>query len=201
MDIKNSLSLLLFLIFIVSYLGKLIILKKKYKIEANVLAKGKTDYKIRRTEVFVKFTTLIWGFTWFSLSVSEPLISRWIEPFIRNDFLSGLGIMVMALGLAIFIAAMISMKTSWRVGIDKRAKSSLVTEGLYRFTRNPAFVGFDLMFMGLFMTYPSILTLGIAVLNALAIHRLILQEEAHLKIVFSEEYNKYYGNTNRYVLF
>lgn len=201
LDLKNSLSLLLFLIFLCTYLAKLMILKNKYKIQANVLTKGKKDLQIRVTEAFVKGTTFIWGLMWFSLSVSEPLISRWFEPLVRNAPLSSIGILVMAVGLTIFIVAMISMKTSWRVGIDKSTTASLVTEGIYRFTRNPAFVGFDLMFIGLFVTYPNILTLGIAVLNVLAIHRLILQEEKHLKITFSEEYLKYYSDTRRYILF
>lgn len=201
LDMKNSLSLLLFLIFLFSYLGKLKILKKKYKIQANVLTKGKTDFQIKITEAFVKVTTLIWGVMWFSFSVLESQISDWIDPFFRNDLLSSLGILFIALGLAIFIVAMISMKTSWRVGIDKRTKSSLVIEGIYRLTRNPAFVGFDLMFIGLFITYPNILTLSIAVLNVLAIHHLILQEEKHLKITFQEEYLKYYSNTRRYIFF
>lgn len=201
LDIKNSFSLLLFLIFIFSYVTKLVILKKKYKIQANVLTKGKTDSQIRRTELFVKLTTFIWGVMWFLLSVLESIISHWIVPLVSNDYLSSLGILIMALGLAIFIGAMISMKTSWRVGIDKSTQSSLVTEGIYQFTRNPAFVGFDLMFIGLFVTYPNILTLAIVVLNIFAIHHLILQEEKHLKFTFNEEYIKYYSNTRRYIFF
>lgn len=201
MDIKNSLSLLLFLIFFFSYLAKLIILKKKYKIQANVLTKGNKDYQIKTTEALVKSTTFIWGVLWILLSVSESLISQWIAPFVINDRLSSLGLLVIALGLVIFIVAMISMKTSWRVGIDKRTKSSLITEGIYRWTRNPAFVGFDLMFLGLFVTYPNSLTLGVAILNVLVIHRLILQEENHLKVTFNEEYYKYHSNTKRYIFF
>lgn len=201
LDLKNSLSLLLFVIFFFSYLAKLVILKKKYRIDANVLTKGKKDKQIRIAEAFVKTTTFIWGVMWFSFSVSESNIDLWINPFVRNDTLGSLGILVISLGLTIFMVAMISMKTSWRVGIDKITKSSLITAGIYRFTRNPAFVGFDLMFIGLFVTYPNILTLGIAVLNVLAIHCLILQEEKHLRITFSEEYLKYSLNTKRYIFF
>ena len=201
MDIKDSLSLVLFLIFIFSYLTKLLILKNKYNIQANVLAKAKTDFKVQMTEALVKLSTFIWCVMWFSLSVSESLISDWSNPLVRNDLLSSLGILVIALGLTVFIVAMISMKTSWRVGIDKGTKSSLVTKGIYRFTRNPAFVGFDLMFIGLFLTYPYILTFGIVVLNILAIHCLILQEEKHLKTTFREEYLKYFSNTKRYIVF
>lgn len=201
MDIKDYLSLILFLIFILSYLAKLLILKNKYNIQANVLAKAKTDLKVQMTEALVKLSTFIWGVMWFSLSVSESLISDWSNPLVKNDLLSSLGILAIALGLAVFIVAMISMKTSWRVGIDKGTKSSLVTKGIYRFTRNPAFVGFDLMFIGLFLTYPYILTFGIVVLNILAIYCLILQEEKHLKTTFREEYLNYFSNTKRYIVF
>jgi len=43
----------------------------------------------------------------------------------------------------VFLLAMISIETSWRVGIDKKIKTELVTSGTYKYSRNPAFVGFS----------------------------------------------------------
>ncbi|SDI20042.1 Protein-S-isoprenylcysteine O-methyltransferase Ste14 [Desulfosporosinus hippei DSM 8344] len=200
LNLKNSLSLFLFLVFLFSYLSKLLLLKKRYRIDANVLSKGRKESPIRVVEAFVKFTTFLWGVVWLMLSLFEPLISQWSVPFVSNSYLSGLGLLINTVGLGIFIVAMIAMKTSWRVGIDKSVKTSLVTDGIYQFSRNPAFVGFDLMFMGLFLTYPSLLTLVLAFTNILAIHLLILQEEVHLKATFQEDYLKYFRNTGRYFI-
>ncbi len=106
----------------------------------------------------------------------------------------------MALGAGIFILATIFMKSSWRVGIDKITKTTLVTDGIYKFSRNPAFVGFNLMFIGLFAAYSNILTLIVLILNIIALHLLILQEEKHLISMFGDKYERYKRKVPRYFL-
>jgi protein-S-isoprenylcysteine O-methyltransferase Ste14 len=59
--------------------------------------------------------------------------------------------------------AAISMRTSWCVGIDKSKKTKLIKEDRYKLSRNPAFVGFDLMFVGLFFAYSNIVTLTVLI--------------------------------------
>lgn len=56
-DLKNILSLLLFCIFLISYLLKLLILYKKNHVKGNVLAKGDKLSKIHYTELLVKTST------------------------------------------------------------------------------------------------------------------------------------------------
>ena len=56
------------------------------------------------------------------------------------------------------------MKDSWQAGIPDKDKTELVTTGIYRFSRNPAFLGFDLMYVGALLLYGNLLTLGFSVL-------------------------------------
>lgn len=198
---KNIVSLILFCIFILSYASKLVVLHKRDKIKANVLAKGKKVSQVKYTEIFVKSTTFLWGAAWLALSIAETFITQFAGKLMDNPWVSNIGIVLTITGLFIFIQAMVSMRTSWRVGIDPSTKTKLVTHGIYKYSRNPAFVGFDFMFLGLFATYPSLLTLPILVLNILSIHLLILQEEKHLKSMFGDEYAQYSKNTPRYILF
>lgn len=93
------------------------------------------------------------------------------------------------------------MKTSWRAGIDKSTKTALVTSGLYKFSRNPAFVGMDLMFIGVAITYTNLVTLLSALLVIVGLHLQILQEEKHMEEVFEKEYNEYAIRTARYLWF
>lgn len=58
------------------------------------------------------------------------------------------GFCVGILGDAIFLLPVLCMKDSWRAGIPDKDKTELVTTGIYRFSRNPAFLGFDLMYVG-----------------------------------------------------
>ena len=48
------------------------------------------------------------------------------------------------LGDLIFLVSVLRMRDSWRAGIPKKSQTKLVTSGIYKFSRNPAFLGFDL---------------------------------------------------------
>lgn len=200
-NIKNVLSLIIFFTFFVSYIVKLVILYKRDKIKANVLAKGHKTSDIKYIEIFVETTTFIWGATWLMLSLKETFIINTVGMLFDNLAVNFIGVGLASLGCFIFIQAMVSMRTSWRVGIDKTTKTKLITHGIYKYSRNPAFVGFYFMFIGLFLMYPNSLTLIILFLNILAIHLLILQEEKHLKLMFGDEYIQYCNRTSRYILF
>ena len=52
------------------------------------------------------------------------------------------GFLIGLLGDGIFLISVICMKDSWRVGIPNKDKTKLVTTGIYRFSRSPAFLGF-----------------------------------------------------------
>lgn len=199
MSLLNILSLILFIMFLSAYSLKLMILYKKNKINANVLGKGEKDNKIKLVEITVKISSFIWGITWILEIFAGQIINKSLYILFSITLVNYIGIFVTAVGVSIFVTAMISMKTSWRVGIDKNTKTKLVTYGIYKYSRNPAFVGFDLMFIGLFLTYPNILTTIILIANIISIHRLILQEENHLENLFEMEYILYKGKTTRYL--
>lgn len=55
------------------------------------------------------------------------------------------------LGDLIFLLSVLSMKDSWRAGIPDQDRTELVTSGIYQFSRNPAFLGFDLMYIGVML--------------------------------------------------
>lgn len=201
MDIMNILSLLLFVAFLISFIYKLVIMNKKSGIKALVLAKGNKGKSTNFSESLVRVTTFLWGFIW----LFESIFSNWVVEFLPNLFTNNIinyfGLFIIFIGLVFFISSMTTMKNSWRVGIDKNMKTKLITNGLYKYSRNPAFVGFDLMFMGLVLTFPNIVTLFICLLNILSIHNLILQEEKHLESMLQEDYLIYKKNTPRYLLF
>ncbi|ETT72158.1 putative protein-S-isoprenylcysteine methyltransferase [Paenibacillus sp. FSL R7-277] len=199
MTTLNLLSLILFCTFLASYVLKLVILNRKNNIQANVLGKGKKITTIKSTEWFVKIATLLWGATWFLMSIAEPYLVNLLGRHYNLPVVNYIGVGIVSIGCAVFILAMAAMSTSWRVGIDKSTTTRLVTRGVYKVSRNAAFVGFDLMFAGLYLMYPSWLTLVILVLNVAAIHLLILQEEKHLRLVFGEEYRSYSSRTPRYL--
>lgn len=196
--IVNIFSGIIFLSFLFLYYSKLII-QKRQKIEAFKLGKGKKNSSF--IETFVRISTLTWGIIWFL----EILFSKKIDGFIKNIFISEnlkyMGLILSFCGLLIFCIAMVTMSNSWRVGIDKDTKTEFVKHGIYKYSRNPAFVGFDLMFIGLFFTYSNWIVLLVVVVNIIGLDLLIRKEEEHLDEIFGEKYKDYKKEVKRYIGF
>ena len=52
-------------------------------------------------------------------------------------------------GDMVFVISVWTMKDSWRAGVSKTYQTELVTDGIYQISRNPAFLGFDLVYVGI----------------------------------------------------
>ena len=109
------------------------------------------------------------------------------------------GFCVGILGDAIFLLSVLCMKDSWRAGIPDKDKTELVTTGIYRFSRNPAFLGFDLMYVGVLLLYGNLLTLSFSVFAIVMLHLQILQEEQYLVNTFGAQYQEYCHHVFRYL--
>lgn len=91
------------------------------------------------------------------------------------------------------------MKDSWRAGIPKQDKTKLVTDGIYAYSRNPAFLGFDLQYVGVMLMYCNPLTILFTAFTMLMLHLQILQEEKYMAATFGEEYLQYKKQVFRYL--
>ena len=89
---------------------------------------------------------------------------------------------------------------NWRAGVQKEEKTSLVTTGIYSISRNPAFLGFDLMYIGIlfsFFNWFLCFTTGFAVVF---FHLQIVNvEEDFLIEAFGNEYLQYKSKVCRYL--
>ena len=109
------------------------------------------------------------------------------------------GFLIGMLGDGIFLLSVLCMKDSWRAGIPDKDKTELVTTGIYKFSRNPAFLGFDLMYVGVLLMYGNLLTLGFSVFAMVMLHLQILQEERYLENAFGAAYAAYKKRVCRYL--
>ena len=103
------------------------------------------------------------------------------------------------LGDLIFLLSVLCMKDSWRAGIPDQEHTELVTSGIYRFSRNPAFLGFYFMYIGVMLMYCNLLTVPLTVFAIVMLHLQILQEERYLDETFGEAYREYKRHTFRYL--
>lgn len=109
------------------------------------------------------------------------------------------GFCIGMVGDVVFLLSVLCMRDSWRAGIPDKDKTELVTNGIYRFSRNPAFLGFDLMYIGVLLMYGNLLTLGFSVFAIIMLHMQILQEERYLADTFGAPYQEYCRHVFRYL--
>lgn len=108
------------------------------------------------------------------------------------------GIVIGLCGDCVFLFAIICMKDSWRAGIPEKDQTKLVTNGIYKVSRNPAFLGFDLVYIGILVTYFNPVNLICALFAIIMLHLQMLQEEKYMEATFGEQYLEYKKQVFRY---
>ena len=103
------------------------------------------------------------------------------------------------LGLGLCALAQSTMGSSWRVGIDTDGRTDLVTGGIYRWIRNPTYVGLHLVNLGLWLIWPTTLVAAYAVLFFVVMDIQVRAEEEHLAASQGDAYHAYAARTWRYV--
>ena len=109
------------------------------------------------------------------------------------------GFCVGIVGDFIFLISILCMKDNWRAGIPDRDRTELVTDGIYAFSRNPAFLGFDLQYVGVLLMFCNLLTASFTVFAVSMLHLQILQEERYLTAAFGRAYLDYRHRVFRYL--
>ena len=182
-------AILVLILFYTIYFVKMII-QKKQGIRTHQIGKRK-DKEIHTVETLMSVATL--G------APAAQLISiiadwSWLPESARfTGFLVGL------IGDGIFLLAVITMKNSWRAGIPESDKTELIQNGIYRWSRNPAFLGFDFMYIGVCLLFCNPLTIIFSLFAIVMLHLQILQEEKYLVGVFGEPYADYKNKVFRYL--
>jgi len=130
---------------------------------------------------------------WPALHKVDPL---WME---ASAVLPGVvGIFIAGLGAMLAFAAQMSMGTSWRVGVVPGATGELVSGGLYRFSRNPTFVGQFLLLAGVGLAIPSVPTLLAPMLFLWSAVTQVRSEEAALRQSLGQAYEHYLASVPRW---
>lgn len=103
-------------------------------------------------------------------------------------------------GVVLFIISVLTMRDSWRAGVSAEDRTELVTRGVYQFSRNPAFLGFDLVYLGILLMFFNRYLLAVSAFAALMLHLQIVNvEEDALLLSFGNDYLAYRKRVNRYL--
>ncbi|HBB28834.1 MAG TPA: isoprenylcysteine carboxyl methyltransferase [Clostridiales bacterium] len=178
------------LVFYTIYIGKMIAQKKK-GIQTDQIARGKKKGKLFRVELMMKIAT-------YSVVLVE-VISIILNISALPKAVRIIGIILGVAGDIIFAIAVWTMRDSWRAGIAENDKTEIVTSGIYRFSRNPAFLGFNLVYFGILLIFFNWVLFIFSSFAVIMLHLQILQEEKYLPSVFGEEYKAYKKKVCRYI--
>lgn len=166
-------------------------MQKRQGIQTNQLGKGKLG--------FVKFIEVTMRIVTIAVPIAE-CISIFLDTSAFPEWARITGMCVAIVGTAVFIISVLTMKDSWRAGVSPTDKTELVTSGIYSISRNPAFLGFDLVYVGILLMFFNPVLLILSLLAMIMFHLQIVNvEEDFLITAFGEEYLNYRKRAGRYL--
>ena len=144
------------------------------------------------------FTLAFFGpLLWLALPTLHKIDPLWTEG--RTVILGLIGVLVAGLGAMVAFAAQMSMGSSWRVGVVGGETGDLVSGGLYRFSRNPTFVGQAALLAGVALAVPSFPTLLAPILFLWSARTQVRSEEAALRQSLGRDYDRYAASVPRWI--
>lgn len=141
-------------------------------------------------------STLLYLLAYYSIFFN-PAHFFWIN-LLNLVAIKIIGLLFIVIAFVLGISTLITMKDSWRVGVRPEQKTELIVNGNFIFSRNPYFLSYDLMFLGIFLVFPFSLYMIIYILFLIVVHLMIIDEEKHLLEQHGANYQKYRNSVNRY---
>jgi protein-S-isoprenylcysteine O-methyltransferase Ste14 len=109
-----------------------------------------------------------------------------------------LGALAMAAGLVVYGLALRAFGSSWRLGIDRDRPGELVTNGVFTRSRNPVYLGLELLAAGSFLVLGRLVLLLLALVFAIYFQRLVRREERFLVQHYGDKYTDYAARVARW---
>jgi protein-S-isoprenylcysteine O-methyltransferase Ste14 len=138
----------------------------------------------------------------FVLPIVASLALEW---FVPTGFMHGalrwiVGVLIFVAGVALNVVGFITQKRAGTDPIPFNPSTRIVAHGLYRFTRNPMYIGFALCTFGLAVLVDSAWVLLAVPVGLVLIHRIVVtREELYLERKFGEEYLTYKRRVRRWI--
>ena len=183
-------AIALMALFYICYFAKMIS-QKRQGINTDQLGKGK--------EGITKFIEIALKISSYVIILTE-VISILFYAGSVNNVIRIIGLVLLGLGVIVFTVSVLQMKDNWRAGVQREEKTELVTTGIYSISRNPAFLGFDLMYIGIMITFFNWILCVVTCIVMVLFHLQIVNvEEDFLIEAFGDEYIKYRKKVCRYL--
>lgn len=183
-------AIFILLFFYGVYFGKMLGQRRR-GIQTDQMGRGQKERRVYRIERVMKIAT--------AAVVAAQVVSLCFDWSLLPAPFRAAGLAVGLIGDFVFALSVFTMRDSWRAGIPESDETAMVTRGVYSISRNPAFLGFDLMYLGVLLLYGNPLTLVFSLWAAAMLHLQILSEERYLPAAFGDAYLAYKARVRRYL--
>ena len=120
-------------------------------------------------------------------------------PFFPQAFNAGLGAVLVVLAIALFVASVGKFRAAGTAVPANRPTTAIVRTGPYRFSRNPIYLAFSILQLGIAIWVNSLWLLATLVAAVALIHIVIGREERYLERKFGGEYLAYKASVRRWL--
>lgn len=143
------------------------------------------------------------AFTWISICIYSffPALYLYLMPVQYLEFRE-----IKLVGLILLLTSFIwtsigqyQMSKSWRIGINYDEKTDLVSSGLFKYSRNPIFLGVLVSYLGTFLIIPNNLSFAILMVTYVTIQTQVRMEEEYLEKVQGQVYQDYKSQVRRWL--
>lgn len=135
-------------------------------------------------------------------ALGAGLLAKALFPatFLPSGAARALGLPLAGSGLVLFVSSLRAMRRAETDVRPYKPTTSIVTGGPYRFTRNPIYLGFTLVYGGISALANSPwAALLLPFVFVLMQRGVIEREERYLERVFGEEYTRYKARVRRWI--
>jgi protein-S-isoprenylcysteine O-methyltransferase Ste14 len=117
----------------------------------------------------------------------------------RNFSIAG-GVVLIVAGLLVARSAALTMWKAKTSMIPFRPTTAIVSDGVYRFTRNPMYLAMVVMYVGIALLIRAAWAFVLLPLVMIAVDRLVIaKEERYLRGKFGETYTNYCSRVRRWI--
>jgi len=117
---------------------------------------------------------------------------------VQYIYLQWFSIVILITGLIIVTISLVNLGKSTRLGLPTE-NTTLRTNGIYCFRRNPMYFGFNLLTIASMFYCINIVLLILGTYSIITYHLIILGEEKFLEERFTDEYFAYKKKVRRYI--
>jgi len=183
-------NLIVVFAFIVMGIGFLALLLRTVKTREGILGKPSINPFLFYTGKLTMF--LCWG----------PELIKAIDPSFGGTmapiWMSWLGAILTCIGTAVLLLSFFNLGSSLKYGLPE-SSTRLITTGIYRYSRNPLYLGVYLLTFSSLIYFPNIINIFIGLYCLTTHYMMILAEEKFLAQQFGAEWESYKKRVRRFL--